>query len=215
MKQQQTEKQIYYKRDQKIKQKLAVLDRKYSKMIELRKDKLEAKKEKECQRVYNKFSKLRDIELHNLTSKRQKKIPEDKTIWKVKSKALKEIQKYAKLSRAYIFWWVIMIFLYDKQISVVLDKKVNWWHVFSQRNYPQLAFDIRNIRPISSWGNRKQLDTTAERIVNIPDKDQEYLKQKSIKKLDKNTIRDRKFYIEIIEKYKKLNEIEEKRLLIS
>jgi hypothetical protein len=102
MKQELTEHQIYYKWDQKIKQRLAVIDRKYAKMIELRKDKLESKKEKESQRVYNKYSKLRDIEIHNLTSKRQKKIPVDKTIGKVKSKALKEIQLYSKLSRAYV-----------------------------------------------------------------------------------------------------------------
>jgi hypothetical protein len=100
MKKELTEHQIYYKRDQKIKQKFAVLDRKYGKMIELRKDKLESKKEKECQRVYNKFSKLRDIELHNLTAKRKRKIPEDKTIGKVKAKALSKIQEYSKLKRA-------------------------------------------------------------------------------------------------------------------
>jgi hypothetical protein len=41
-----------------------------------------------------------EIELHNLTHKRQRKEPVDKTVSKLKAKALSEIQRYAKLSRA-------------------------------------------------------------------------------------------------------------------
>jgi hypothetical protein len=96
-----TEAEINSKWDQKLLQKQVVLDRKYAKMIELRKEKLEEKKQREWMRSYNKFTRLRNIELHNLTSKRKRKIPEDKTIGKVKTKALAEIQKYAKLSRAF------------------------------------------------------------------------------------------------------------------
>jgi hypothetical protein len=41
-----------------------------------------------------------EIELHNLTNKRKRKEPIDKTVGKRKEKALSEIQRYAKLSRA-------------------------------------------------------------------------------------------------------------------
>lgn len=41
-----------------------------------------------------------EIELHNLTSKRKRKEPVDKTIGKLKTKALAEIQKYCKYKRA-------------------------------------------------------------------------------------------------------------------
>jgi hypothetical protein len=41
-----------------------------------------------------------EIELHNLTSKRKRKEPVDKTVSKLKAKALAEIQKYCKYKRA-------------------------------------------------------------------------------------------------------------------
>ena len=102
MKQPLNDFQIISKRNNKINQKRKQIDYKYSKMLNLRKEKLEQRKSKELMRIENKWKKLMDIELHNLTSKRQKKIPVDKTIGKVKSKALTEIQLYSKLSKAII-----------------------------------------------------------------------------------------------------------------
>jgi len=212
MKQELTEKQIRLKRELKIEQKIAVLDRKYSKMIWLRQMKLEAKKEKEKCRALDRFYRLMDIELHNLTAKRKRKIPEDKTIGKVKAKALSKIQEYCKLKRAVIIDGIIKIYVYDTMQFVVLDKKVNWWHVYSQRNYWNLAFLEDNIRPITSWGNRKQLDTTAEWRINLPKLIQRRLESKAMDKLDKNELRDRNFYLWIIEKYSALIEKEKFRL---
>jgi hypothetical protein len=81
-------------------QKRLVLDRKYAKMLGLRKEKLEARKQKEIDRYEKKRKKSMEIELHNLTSKRKRKEPVDKTVSKLKAKALAEIQKYCKYKRA-------------------------------------------------------------------------------------------------------------------
>ena len=94
--------EIIAKYNQKMYNKKLVLDRKYAKMINLRKEKLEFKKAKEIERFESKRKKSMDIELHNLNNKRQRKQPTDQTVSKVKAKALTEIQKYAKLSRAFL-----------------------------------------------------------------------------------------------------------------
>lgn len=100
MKQQLTELEVIAKRNKKIDQKRFVLDRKYSKMLGLRKEKLDYKKARELERYEKKRKKLMEIELHNLTHKRQRKEPVDKTVSKLKKKALSEIQKYCKYKRA-------------------------------------------------------------------------------------------------------------------
>ena len=99
-KKQPTELEIISKWNFKMEQKRKQLDYKYSKMINLRKEKLEIRKQKELSRIENKRKKMMDIELHNLTNKRQRKPLEDKSVGKRKKKALAEIQKYAKLSKA-------------------------------------------------------------------------------------------------------------------
>ena len=100
MKQQPNEFTIIAKYNQKMYNKKLVLDRKYAKMINLRKEKLEFKKSKEIERFKKRRKKAMETELHNLTHKRQRKQPKDQTVSKVKAKALTEIQKYTKLSRA-------------------------------------------------------------------------------------------------------------------
>ena len=100
MKKQLTELEVIAKRNKKMNDKRLVLDRKYSKMLGLRKEKLEAKKQREIERYERKRKKSMEIELHNLTHKRQRKEPVDKTVGKLKKKALAEIQKYCKYKRA-------------------------------------------------------------------------------------------------------------------
>jgi hypothetical protein len=75
-----------------------------------------------------------------------------------------------------------------------------------------MMFDELNIYPISSWGNRKQLDTVGERINNIPKENLVYIVERSKNK--ESIIYTRADYEAIIEKYKELNRIEEKRLAI-
>lgn len=203
---------IKRKRENKIEIKKKQLDYKYSKMLDLRKEKLEDKKKKELDRFKRKYQKLMEIEIYNLIHKRKKSIPKDKTKSKDKAKALKEIQKYSKLVRAKKTDKWIVVFVIDKQKRVPLDKKVNWWHCFSKWRYHHMMFDERNIRPITSRWNKQQLDNTWEWIVNIPKEDREYLER--ISKEKKSIIFTKKDYQYIIEKYQKLNEIEEKRLKI-
>ena len=98
--QETTEFSIISKRKQKMYNKKIVIDRKYAKMINLRKNKLEYKKARELERIENKRKKLMDIEIRNFTHKRQKKIPIDKTISKIKKEALTAIQRYRKLKQS-------------------------------------------------------------------------------------------------------------------
>lgn len=207
-----TEFEIIWKYNQKMDQKRLVLDRKYSKMLGLRKEKLEARKQKEIDRFERKWKKSMEIELHNLTSKRKRKEPIDKTVSKLKKKALAEIQKYCKYKRAVWSTKWPMVQLFDTGKWVKLDKKVHWWHCYSKGRYHWMMFDELNIYPISSWGNRKQLDTVGERINNIPKDNLVYIVERSKQK--ESIIYTRADYEAIIEKYKELNKIEEKRLAI-
>ena len=75
-----------------------------------------------------------------------------------------------------------------------------------------MAFEINNIWPISSWGNKMQGDQIAQWKENLHPSIQDELWEMSQNKEAKNQLRDHKFYQEIIDKYKTLNQIEEKRL---
>jgi len=212
--QETTEFSIISKRKQKMYNKKIVIDRKYAKMINLRKNKLEYKKARELERIENKRKKLMDIEIRNFTHKRQKKIPIDKTKAKIKREALTAIQRYRKLKQSvYSAQWT-MIYLMDKLMLVKLDRNVHWWHVYSQKNYPQLAFVENNIRPIHYITNKIQCDTTAERKKNLPNDIQKELEEISLNKKEKRSERDRNFYQWILDYYLPLIEIEEKRLWI-
>lgn len=204
---------IIAKRNKKMNDKILSLDRKYSKMLWLRKEKLEAKKQREIARFESKWKKSMERELHNLTHKRQRKEPVDKSVGKLKYKALKLIQRYRKLKYSVYTTNGIYVLLFDTGKRVPLDKNVHWWHCFSKWRYRWMMFDERNIYPISSWGNKQQLDNTGERIINIPKEDRYYLKKLSKKK--QSIIYTRSDYEEIIEKYTKLVEIEEERLAIN
>lgn len=87
-------------------------------------------------------------------------------------------------------------------------------HIYPKGNFPHLAFNLDNIRPISSYGNKKQLDSIADWIdkVPLPDFVKDTLKEQSTNQLAKNQIRDTQFYTEVYEKYRKLNEEEKLRL---
>lgn len=136
--------------------------------------------------------------------------PKAEKIGKWKSKALAEAQLYSKLSRAFFIGKELVIRLADKQIVVnLLDKEGNirsdiqGWHCYPQKNYSQLAFDIKNIRPISMWTNRRQADTIGEWKRNLPLEIQIYLEEKS---QEPKPLRDGIWYREQYEKYKTLND---------
>ncbi|HCB51686.1 TPA: hypothetical protein DEP21_03885 [Patescibacteria group bacterium] len=111
-----------------------------------------------------------------------------------------------------------MILIVDKMIEVELTRKVNAGHCYPQRNYPQLAFDIRNVRPISNWENKKQADTIGNWVVNIPKETQKYLKKKSEdkeNKEEKNKLRDVNYFIDMYNLYHEKNKKEKERLGIN
>jgi hypothetical protein len=241
MKQPPNELTIIAKYNKKMNDKRYSLDRKYSKMLGLRKEKLEARKQKEIDRYEKKRKKLMDYEIKRMkerekineakkinkaikqwttrkrklrdTTKKLEKPAFVKSIPKLKKEALEEIQRYAKLSRSVWSTEWPRVFLVDKLERVPL-KWVNGWHCYPQSNYAQLAFNLNNIRPISSIWNRKQLDTIWERKKNLPKEVIEKLDIEAENKTVKRSMRDRKFYEAIIEKYKELNKVEEKRLWI-
>ena len=207
---------IISKYNTKIQQKKLVLDRKYAKMMSNRKEKLDTRKEREMSRFESKMKKKMDIELHNLTAKRPKKMPVDKWFKKDKQQAFAEFQLYCKLVRAENIGWKIMCFAIDTQRRLGI-KKVQWGHIFSKHNYPQLAFYVNNCRPITPMANKLQWDQDAGWIgkVPLPVREIEYMKHIKEQWDWKFEVRTKKFYQEKREIYKKFNENEMKRLWVT
>lgn len=212
-----------YKEKQRIEKSKKKLEEKLQKRLESEKLKYDALKANNIAKITSRYDKKLELRLKKIAREYdRKRINEKKKIQgkevkkkepkNMKSKALAEIQKYAKLSRAYLDWDKIMIYLYDKKITVELDKKVNWWHCYPQRNYPQLAFEVNNIRPISARWNKTQADNIAFWKINLPRAVEITLDEIAKKKILKNQIMDHRFYQDIIDKYKKLNAVEKERL---
>lgn len=203
---------------------------------------LQVKLNKRCASERLKYDKLKEIQIANINIRYDKKLEKRlskiareydnrksekrfKVYWKViktklptlskmKNKALSEIQLYAKLIRAWTEMWLPTVYLVDKKAATHISQSVNWWHVYGQRNYPHMAFEIDNIRPISWFSNKMQGDQIAQWKVNLPEDIQDKLQAMSDNKSAKNELRNHTFYQNIIDKYKKLNEIEQKRLWI-
>lgn len=219
---------------------MRLLDLKYGKMLATRQEKLNKKRLRETNRkrrnweIKKKFAIKKQKEEEKI--KRNKKINEEiaggitrkkklrnteatlpsklpqKINWK--KKALKEIQLFAKLLRARNHEKKIIVWVYDKNCFEILDRRVNAWHCFGQHNHPQLAFDIDNIRPITSNMNRSQWDQDWNRIYNLPDDIQNYLRDKAKDKSEKRISYTDTDYIYFLEKYRRLNVEECKRLWI-
>lgn len=75
---------------------------------------------------------------------------------KIKNKAHSAVQKYAKLSKMDAEWYVTLMDTGERVKRN--DPKVNAGHLYGKKNYPHIAFDLDNIRPISRWTNKKQGD---------------------------------------------------------
>lgn len=200
------------KLEQKLIERKEKLRRYYEALAIKRKAEIEnyynKKLEKRTKKIVSEYNRKRIDKKKLILGKPIKEKVEKKS--KEKSKALKEIQLYSKLSRIEIRDWVLMVWLADKNIYTdLLDVEWNirsdiqWWHCYPQKNYPQLAFDINNIRPISILTNRRQKDTIGEWKKNLPTETQIHLEKKSqeIKQL-----RDCVWYREQYERYKTLND---------
>mgnify|MGYP007049864496 CR=1 FL=1 len=210
----------------KLEKKIEKLKKDYEKKLKKTQLSLEQKRQEHLQKMSSAINTKYDKKLARIKKKQQEQLEKKKreilgkkklkkhtkTKSKDKAKALKEIQKYSKLVRAKKTDKWIMVFVIDKQKRVPLDKKVNWWHCYPQSNFAQLAFDIDNIRPITSRWNKQQLDNIWEWKKYLPKEIQEKLEKKSKNKWLKWSMRDKNFYLQIIKTYKELNSKEEKRL---
>jgi len=216
-----------FKEKQKIEKAADKLSKKMQKRSISIKKQYEELRAKQIAKINFKYDKKLGKRLNKLVSEYDKKrIREKKKILgkeakavmptkkKMKDKALEEIQRYAKLSRAGITSDWVFINIWDKSTPAIVEltKHVNWWHVYGQKNFPHMAFEIDNIRPISWFSNKMQGDQIAQWKVNLPMDIQNRLEILAADKESKNQIRDHKFFQDIIDKYKALNEIEYKRL---
>jgi hypothetical protein len=87
-------------------------------------------------------------------------------------------------------------------------------HIYPKGNFSHMAFNLDNIRPISSYGNKKQLDSIADRLdkVPLPQFVKDTLKEQSTNQLAKNQLRDTPYYKNLYEVYLCKNMEEKQRL---
>jgi len=175
---QQKIKEIEYKAQQEIKKKIYAkkisLERKYAKMLDTRRKKLEWKQEIELERAIKKIKKavilktkkkIRDAKWWKPTKSPAKK----KSVPKLKQKLLTLIQKYVRLYHADKNWYCQCIscpairkwnacdwgHYISRSYNATAIRKWNacdWGHYIS-RSYNATAFDLNNIRPQCKWCN--------------------------------------------------------------
>lgn len=115
--------------------------------------------------------KAREILGLKQTKKTTKKTSDSVTYWK--DKALTEFQKRARLARSRSVYPSSdpVVITRDTMQEKPRNKKVNGWHIFSKHNYPHIAFELNNCRPITSQGNRMQGDQIGSRRPNAIDQE--------------------------------------------
>lgn len=111
--------------------------------------------EMRCNKEYKKFEKeadkFADTKIREIIGMKQV-ASNLKSIAKLKAILLKQIQLYARWSRADKDGYVL---LYDTW-TMCMWNECQWWHYFSKSKYPIVMFNINNIRPISGIGNKLQ-----------------------------------------------------------
>ena len=73
---------------------------------------------------------------------------------KMKTMAFNKFQLYRRLSRCDKDWMLTLIDMWTR----VHYKQAQWWHYFSKKIYPRIAFDTENCRPITQRTNKLQSD---------------------------------------------------------
>jgi len=131
----------------------------------------------------------------------------------IKNLAFKEFQLYCKLFRSWSKDWKIYVLAYD--ILVVRSiHSVQWWHVYSKYNYPHIAFDVDNCRPILPSTNKSQFDKIGDWFCKVPLSIE--AKRNLVEKAENPwhilELKTKKYYIEKYEYYKELNNKEYERL---
>lgn len=182
-------------------------------------DALATKRKAEIENYYNKKleKRTKSIEVFYEEKRKSKKAKiygkapaKNKKMWKIRLRAYTIYQKWRKLSLCDKYW---RLKLADTWEAVHWSKAVAW-HIYSKKNYWHMAFLDDNVWPITHSTNKEQWTSPwIYRAVNVLDNDKlSSLKIMSIDYISKNIVRDRNYYEEILSKYSKLLEIEEKRL---
>lgn len=144
--------------------------------------------------------------------KTKKKIKKTFSFKKIKDLAFKEFQLYCKLFRSWSKNWKIYVLAYDIWVVCSISR-VQWWHVYSKHNYPHIAFDVDNCRPILPSTNRSQFDKYWEWFCKVPlsSEAKQKLKEKAENWI-RETLYTKKYYELKYEYYKELNRNEYARL---
>lgn len=173
------------------------------------KDDINAKYEKQHARFVSRSNK----QLEKVVRRAIWRKPLKKKEKSMKQKAFAEFQLYARISRAYSRWYVTMV----DNLKRVHYTECQWWHFYPKPNYPHIAFNPLNCRPISRQCNRMQGDNIGDRwrdnlVLLIGKMPMLELDSLARDKDLKSRVLDNTYYREQYELYKAKNELERKRL---
>lgn len=197
------------KAQEKIEKHQLSIERKKTLALQKIKDDINAKYEKQHARFLRKSNE----QLEKVIRRSIKLKPLKKKELSMKQKAFKEFQLYCRISRANSRWYVTMV----DNLKDVHYTECQWWHFYPKHNYPHIAFNQLNCRPISRQCNRMQGDNVWERwrdnLVLITGKMPVLgLDELASDKDAKNQIFHNTYYREQYEYYKARNDEEKKRL---
>lgn len=215
-----------YKQEQKIQKTKELLEEKLNKRRKSEQVKYSALKEKRVAQINIQYDKKLEKSLSKLEKKykfktidTRKKILNQKVKFrwpsdaKIKQKAFNMFQSYCRLKRANHNLRVILM---DTGASKWYQG-CDGWHFYPKHNYPHLAFEVDNCRPISKRMNKRQWDMIwyewSERLIQeIGILRYNELEQIANDPFIKNIVRDRKYYQEKLDKYTLLKQQELERL---
>ena len=130
-------------------------------------------------------------------------VKKDHSLARYKKMAEAEFQKYARLLRADLDGYVTCMDTGERRLW---NKKVDGWHYYAKSTYPQLAFNIMNVYPITKYWNKKQGQSTwIDRVIQPDALILSWLKDIAENKLLKNQLRDKEYYKNIYLEYKEIN----------
>jgi len=174
------QKEIEKKQKQIEKHRLSI-QRKNKLALEKKKEELSIKAEKKLSSITKK--KQRELDTFIRAQKWLKPLKaKPSKISKIKAEAFALVQKYARMLRADEDGMVTLLDTGER----VHWTKAYWWHLRPKFNYPQLAFEIDNIRPISGGGNWRQLDHYGEERADKVEREIGSLSFERLRKLSKN-----------------------------
>lgn len=181
-----------------LENKISKLQEKYNNKLERR---IKSIDKQYCQRVINDKKKVKGQKIVKKISK-----------WlSWKQKAFMSAQYLSKIERADKNWMVLQC----DTMKVVHRSECVWWHIFPKGNYWHLATNLNNIRPISRFGNKKQLDSiwyNRWKNTRLSETDRIVLQELADNKNMKNKIRDEKYWENEYNKLQKQILLHETRL---